>query len=98
MRRLSVDHPLFDPRDPDGYVRFKSAMIFDTRKKESRKALKLMLFGHKHGYHSATFSEEMDFATRVSDSLMSGTFIEEYFLNMDQFLSKKAIRKFFKQR
>lgn len=101
MRKvIPSDHPLYDSRDPDGYVRFKSAVFFDTRKNEERKYLKRMFFGHKYDPSSSSIknAQEMDFIMDLSDSVMDGTFIDKYIMNMDQYLSKKAVKKFFPQK
>lgn len=98
-KRLPSDHPLYVSHDPDGYVRFKSAVFFDTRKNEARKYLKRMFFGYKYDPSSSIKNaQEMDFIMDLSDSVMNGTFIDKYIMNMDQYLSKKAVKKFFPQK
>lgn len=91
-----MNHELWHQRDPSGYVRFISAMNFDLTKKEVRKALKNTFFfkSAKTG-SSLGYWEEADLRDKISESFANGTFIETYLFNKEQYLSKKAIRKFF---
>lgn len=93
-----MNHELWHQRDPSGYVRFISAMNFDLTKKNVKKLMKdtFSLQGSKAG-SSLGYWEEADLRDKVSESFANGTFIEIFLFNKEQYLSKKAIRKFFKQ-
>lgn len=94
---LPVDHRLYVSHDPDGYVRFKSAMIFDMRRRIEKRLIKEM-FGFTRRNSSVEFANDTGFAMNVSDSMRDGMFISTYLMNMDQYLSKKAVKKFFPQK
>lgn len=96
MEKLSTDHPLWDQRDQSGYVRFVSAIIFDAKKEYVRNRFSKLFFTSKTATGSSIKTNlEYDLSSKVMHSFVSGTFIEEYFENKEQYLSKKAIAKFF---
>lgn len=96
MEKLSTDHPLWDQRDQSGYVRFVSALIFDDTREHVRNRFSKLLFTSKTVTGSSIKTNlEYDLSSKIMHSFVDGTFIEEYFENKEQYLSKKAIRKFF---
>lgn len=93
MRKvLPTDHPLYDSRDPDAYVRFRSALGYDYRRKIEKRYMKehFLPFLPRDPQSSAEYSADIDFLLKLSDSVLNGTFIDTYLMNRDQYLSKKG--------
>lgn len=96
--KLAVNHELYNERDPSGYSRFLAALNFDIKNYYKKEATKRM-FSFKSSSVGSSLDkwEREDLMDKVVESFLNNSFIENFLMNKEQYLSKKAIHKFFKQ-